>query len=316
MRSQRSAFTLVELLAVLVILSIISGVAVGKFIDHRAKALKASEDATARIVRAGVSQYITSNAVRGYTLPPAQLDAVAPNLEAAPSRPLFANVLDTAVTAQWTTGAAPNTYIGPAGTTYAYVPALGAFTTDLVAAAAAAAPPAPTAPTMTLTNASTWTAGSAGSPALSAGAFVGPGYALNDGVIELTDSGPFSEDSRRTAITGTGVSEGTYDIALDTRLTNYWDQLNYWQVYLVKSGTSLNLQGNALNWGSAPPGAKLVSQDYAPDEKSDGNWYSYSNQVNVSAADAAEYDQIVVMMAGTKAEGQILSWRNVAITKR
>lgn len=315
----RRAFTLVELLTVLVILAIIGGVAVSKFYDQRVKALRSAEEATARIVRAGISQYITSNAVTGWAKPPAALDSSARSVPASSSNALFGLVLGSGgVTSEWTTGSVANSYVGPAGTTFYYDPATGAFTTDLTAIAAAqAAAAATTQVAVSLTNAAVYTAGSPNSPVLGPGVMVGSGYALVNGVIELTDpNATFSEAGRRTVMTGQAIEAGTFDLALDTRLSNYYNQLNYWQVYLVKNGTDLQLQGNALNWGSAPAGTKLVSQDYAPANMSDGNFYTYGNSFTVSAADAAAYDQIVVIMAGTKGDGQVLSWRNVSITKK
>lgn len=308
-------FTLVEMIAVVLVLAVLGGVAVGKFYDQRQRALRSSEDATARTVRAGVSQYITSHALTGSAAPPATLDGVAAGATSSNAAPFFVTVMANGVTSEWKKGAAVNTYIGPAGTTYFYDPATGAFTSDAAAIAAAAAANAKK-PVTSLVNAATWTAGSAGSPTLSAGVHVGTGYMLSGDSIELTDpTSAFTEAGRRTVITGQAIAEGSYTLNLETRLTDYWTQLNYWQVYYVKNGTTLNLSGNNLNWGSAPAGTKLAVKDYAPANMSNGQYFGYANNFTVSAADAVNYDQIVIMMAGTKSGSQILSWQNVSLTK-
>ncbi|MBL0870193.1 MAG: prepilin-type N-terminal cleavage/methylation domain-containing protein [Phycisphaerales bacterium] len=313
----RLGFTLVELIAAILVLAILGAIATGKYFDHRARALKASEEGTVATVRQAISRAITSGAVRGNASAPATLDSAANGTVASPQSPLFSGVLSAPVMADWRkTGA--NVYAGPTGTVYTYDPVTASFSTNTNNAGGAAQqvqtnqPPA-----VNLTVANAWVAGSPNSVTLGPNTFVGSGYALNNGVIELLDpTSAFSEAGRRNAITGTQVSAGTFELQLDTRLTNYWNQLNYWQVYLVKNGTTMNLSGNNFSWGSQPTGTKLLTRDYAPDSKSNGNFYTYNNSFTVSATDAAAYDQIVVVMSGTTNQGQILSWQNVSITKK
>lgn len=309
---RRRGFTLVELIAVLIILALIGSLAVSRVIDYRQQAKQSAEAGVVRAVRGAISMATGRSALSGTPNPPAALDPFASGTVASASTPLFGTVLESGITDAWTKGATANEYIGPTGTKYIYIPSNGAFATDAVASSGAGSG-AVTSTSFTVAN--SWTAGAGSTPTLSSGTFVGAGYTMTSGIIELTDSGSFSEASRRTVITGQEIAAGSYTLNLDTRLTNYWNQLNYWQVYAVSAGSTLNLSGNALNWGTAPAGAKLLARDYAPDAKSNGNWFSYQTAFNVSAADASQYSQIVVIMAGTKAANQILSWRNISFTK-
>jgi prepilin-type N-terminal cleavage/methylation domain-containing protein len=298
-------FTLIELVAAIVVLAMLAGVAVSRYFDHRQRAVSSSESATVRAVRSGIQQYISDASVRGWPQQPSRLDSAVAS--ATDPSDFFSVVLSEATTQGWRKGATVHTYIGPTGATYTYDPATGAFSLTGAAPSGSGTTPAPQV-TTSYTNTSSWIAGGTGSPTLLPGVTVGSGYTLVDGVIELTDSSAsFNEAARRTVIMGQDISVGSFTLNLDTRLTNYYNQLNYWQVYLVKPGTQMNLSGNALNWGTAPPGAKLVTRDYAPPEKSNGQWHTYSNTFTISAADAAEYSQIVVMMAGSRAPGQTLS---------
>jgi prepilin-type N-terminal cleavage/methylation domain-containing protein len=306
-------FTLIELIAAIIVLAMLAGVAVRRYFDHRQRALSSSESATVRAVRSGIQQYISDTAVRGWPQRPTRLDASPASSTDASD--FFSVVLSEVTTSGWRKGVTVHTYIGPTGATYTYDPSTGALSLTEAAPAGSGAMPAPTG-IASYTNAGSWIAGGAGSPALEPGVTVGSGYTLIDGVIELTDSSTsFTEAARRTVIMGQSISAGSFTLNLDTRLTNYDNQLNYWQVYLVKPGTQLTLSGNALHWGTAPPGAKLVTRDYAPPEKSNGQWHTYSSTFTVSDADAAEYSQIVVMVAGSRFPGQTLSWQNVSITK-
>lgn len=63
--SRRRAFTLIELIAVIVILAIISVVAVPKFFDHSTKAKEAACKGTIGAVRAAISNFYANQAVNG-----------------------------------------------------------------------------------------------------------------------------------------------------------------------------------------------------------------------------------------------------------
>lgn len=311
--SYRRAFTLLELVVVVIVLALIAGLALPRFMDMRARANSSSEVGAVKSVKSALQMYQLDGSASGTAQWPPALDSVAPNALATPVTPFFGVVLSQPVTDGWRKDASPHTYISPAGNTFVYDPNTGLFGTVSEVAAAAAVLPGGGTPALTYTNMLTWTA--AGIPI---NGLVGKGYGLNGSELLLNESHPtFSEAARRVALAGgQQIQAGAYALQLDTALTNYWNQLNYWVVIGVKNGTTLNLSGDTLRWNLTYPGVKYLHQDYAPPAKSDGTYYTYNSSFTVSAADAAEYDQIVVVMAGSKFNGQMLGWRNVSLQKQ
>lgn len=315
----RAGFTLIELIAAIVVLAVLSAVAASKYFDHSSRAKESAEAAVVGSVREGINHYRMQSVFAGgaggdggAASTPLALDAAGAGATASPAGPFFGNVMDPAVMDGWTKGGTALTYIGPTGTTYYYDPPTGLFATTITAPLPLTLTP-PTVPTLSYLSMSTW---SGGTTPLSAGMLVGTGYGLTGGELMMTDSDPaFTENARRVTVAGQAISAGTFTAGLDTMLTNYWNQLNYWQVYAIKNTSTIGLSGNTLNWGTAPAGAKLLARDYAPPAKSDGSWYSYTTNFTVSAQDAADYDQIILVMAGSRSSGQQLGWRNVSIVK-
>ena len=244
---------------------------------------------------------------------PATLDAAPANVFATPSVPFFSTVLQQGIAHGWTKGTTPFEYVAPTGALYVYDPGTGLFGTVAEVSAASLVAPGGGSPGLAYSNMSTWTALGA-----SINGFVGSGYGLAGTELLLNDSWPsFTEASRRVALAGgQHIQAGTYTLNLDTALTNYSNQLNYWIVIGIRNGTTLNLSGDTLRWNGTYPGVKYLHKDYAPPAKSDGTYYSYSQTFTVSAADAAAYDQIVVVMAGSRFNGQMLGWRNVSLQKQ
>jgi prepilin-type N-terminal cleavage/methylation domain-containing protein len=311
-------FTLIELIAVVVILAVLGGVVGSRFWNHRQRAQRAAEDAVVRAVRAGISQYVTQTASAGAMSYPATLDAQGAGVWASGATPLFATVLDGGVTSDWRKGANAFAYIGPFGTTYTYDPATGGFT-GTPAAVTGDGALSSLAAQVTLALSARWTAGTPSAATLTPGAYVGSGYSLVNGEIALDHaaSSSLTLSNRRMLMTGMDISAGTFTLNLDTVLDDYDTQYNYWQVYLVQPGVDIRLDGTGTAWwGNAPAGAKLVTQDYAPPAKSNGQWQSFSNTFTVSSADAAQYSQIVVLMGGSRRPDQKLGWRNVGFTKQ
>ncbi len=118
---QNAGFTLVELIMVIVILGILAVVAVPQYFNLSVSANTAAEQGVVGGVRAGILTYFAQN--RAY---PATLDS-ATNAACSAANACFSTVLQQGgITSQWTKASA-TTYTGPAGTTYTYTAATGAF---------------------------------------------------------------------------------------------------------------------------------------------------------------------------------------------
>ncbi|MFM9957161.1 MAG: type IV pilin protein [Phycisphaerales bacterium] len=69
-RAGNRGFTLVELIAVIVVLAILSGIAVPKYIDYSARAKSAALQGALGGIRTGVAQYFADQSVSGTALYP------------------------------------------------------------------------------------------------------------------------------------------------------------------------------------------------------------------------------------------------------
>ena len=307
-------FTLIEAMAVIVVLSILAVVAGAKYIDFMTGAAAAAESATVGAVREAVSQYRLNAAISGAPAVPATLDGAAAGAVSAPATPFFDGVLSTAIIDGWQKGASPNTYIGPAGKTYVYDPATGQFAGGSTTVAGGGGVTPPAGPTTTLISASTWTNDGSSSNTLTPGIIIASGYSISGTTLDLTQSSA-ALGTPYVAISGQSIEAGDYTLDLETQLTDYDSQWNYWAVYAVARGVQFSLN-NGSYYGSAPAGTRLLTQNYAPPGQSNGAWYAYSNAFTVTGADVAAYDTLVVVMTGSKADGQSLGWRNVAFIRK
>ena len=117
----RKGFTLIELIMVIVLLGLLAVVAIPKYYDLQTDAKTAAEKGVVGGVRAGIYTYFAKN--KAY---PASLDS-ATNAACSAANACFGTVLDQGGVQQDWTKASATTYTGPAGTTYTYTAATGAF---------------------------------------------------------------------------------------------------------------------------------------------------------------------------------------------
>ncbi len=134
---RRHAFTLIELVTVIVVLGVLSVVATPMYMDYRTNARKAAEDAVVAGVRTAIRSAGIRTALTGAVTWPATLDSAAANSTASAANPFFSQVLSSPITGGWRKSTTVFRYVSESGTTYTYNPADGSFK-----AGVAAPPPA------------------------------------------------------------------------------------------------------------------------------------------------------------------------------
>ena len=123
MRKHTSAFTLIELVMVIVILGILAAVAVPRFFNLSNRANVSAEQGVVGGVRAGIQTYMANHTTNAW---PSPLDS-ASNAACTPANACFTNVLSQGgITDDWTKVSATQ-YTGPAGNTFTYTPGTGNF---------------------------------------------------------------------------------------------------------------------------------------------------------------------------------------------
>jgi len=121
----KKAFTLIELVMIIVILGILAAVAIPKYIDIRSSAETAAEEGIVGGVRAGISNYYVNQCVSGSCAYPSTLDSAVSGT-CSSSNPCFDTVLaQGGVTSRWSKRS--GAYVSPDGTIYRYASASGTF---------------------------------------------------------------------------------------------------------------------------------------------------------------------------------------------
>ena len=124
----RSAFTIVELIMVIVIIGLLAAVVIPKYGDIRTEAQKAAETGTVSGVLSGIKLAHMTSLAQGLNTYPADLDS-ATNGVASATNPLFTGVLDDGVTdGNWEKLAAKTYRYNPTSAQYVYDSATGKFT--------------------------------------------------------------------------------------------------------------------------------------------------------------------------------------------
>lgn len=123
-----NAFTLVELIMVIVIIGLLAAVVIPKFTDVRTQAQSAAEDGTVAAIKSGVQLVHMAELAKGNDTWPSTLDSAA-NGDASTTNPLFTDVIDGGVTDKnWRkTGTRRYTYV-PTNARFVYNRTTGQFT--------------------------------------------------------------------------------------------------------------------------------------------------------------------------------------------
>lgn len=121
----QKAFTLIEVVIILVIAGLLATFAVVKYLDFLSPTYRAAELHAVGAIRTGISLYGAESTTKNRTPRfPAVLDPAA-NGDVSPSSPFFSNVLSQPVRSNWSKSGL--SYLGPTGTIYTYNPGTGLF---------------------------------------------------------------------------------------------------------------------------------------------------------------------------------------------
>ncbi len=126
-RTHAKAFTLVELIMVIVIIGLLAAVVTPQFVSMKDEAQNAAEEASVAAVRTGIKLIRMSNLAKGLDEYPAKLDDASKG-DASDSNPLFTNVVEGGLTdGNWEkSGNNAYTY-KPTGVKYKYDKKTGEF---------------------------------------------------------------------------------------------------------------------------------------------------------------------------------------------
>jgi prepilin-type N-terminal cleavage/methylation domain-containing protein len=127
-KHSRSAFTLVELIMVIVIMGLLAAVVIPKYGDIRTEAQTAAETGTVSAVTSGIKLVHMTNLAKGQDTWPSVLDTAA-NGVASAANPLFADVIEDGVTdGNWQKIGARTYRYNPTTDRYVYDRVTGKFT--------------------------------------------------------------------------------------------------------------------------------------------------------------------------------------------
>jgi hypothetical protein len=159
---------------------------------------------------------------------------------------------------------------------------------------------------MPVNTATTWTAGTSG-----LNAFYGPGYSTANGYAELTVSNDFDKAAgKRAIIWATSIpNAGMYTYSLDTKYNDYYEQYDYWMVYLLNDGSQFNLVGGPLR-AYTPVGGLGINTGLAAIGNADGQWHNYASSFSITAQQAVNYDYVAFVMVGSKKSDMVLAFDN------
>jgi prepilin-type N-terminal cleavage/methylation domain-containing protein len=127
-KRSRLAFTLVELIMVIVIMGLLAAVVIPKYGDIRTEAQSAAETGTVSAIKSGIKLAHMTSLAQGSDTWPTTLDKAEVGI-ASDKNPLFTNVIEDGVTdANWQKGSDTTYAYGPTGYKYVYDNKTGKFT--------------------------------------------------------------------------------------------------------------------------------------------------------------------------------------------
>lgn len=125
-RNRREAFTLVELVMVIVIIGLLAIVVTPKFIDIKTSAQTSAEQGTVAAVRSGIQIAHLANLAQGTDAYPASLDSASAG-DASDTNALFTEVIENGISdPNWEKTAQGYSY-KPSGNSYTYDSGTGQF---------------------------------------------------------------------------------------------------------------------------------------------------------------------------------------------
>lgn len=120
-------FTLIELIAVIIILAVLGLVSFPIFVNLGGDADSSAEDGVVGGVRAGLTTYFIDAARGNRSFYPSVLDSATSGAACSTGNVCFADILSQGgIISEWTKASA-TTYTGPNNLTYTYTSATGAF---------------------------------------------------------------------------------------------------------------------------------------------------------------------------------------------
>ncbi|MDD2702697.1 MAG: type II secretion system protein [Candidatus Omnitrophica bacterium] len=124
---KNDAFTFIELFIVIILIGILAGVVVPRFVDFRNEAQMAAEEASVRSIRSAIKLYSIDSALKDRKpFYPAVLDNANAGY-AAPENSLFGIVLQNPISDHRWRKENDTRYKGPTGNYYTYDPVAGTF---------------------------------------------------------------------------------------------------------------------------------------------------------------------------------------------
>jgi general secretion pathway protein G len=124
---KKNAFSLIELIIIILIIGILAGIGIPRFVDLRNEALEATEEASVHSIRSGIKLYSVDSALKNRKpFYPDVLDTSGGG-QASGDNPLFGVILQTPITDRHWSKVSAMSYKGPTGEIYTYDPVEGVF---------------------------------------------------------------------------------------------------------------------------------------------------------------------------------------------